>query len=201
MDSFCLTEDEWMAASAELVSIGRGRSDGDRESIETICSTFILSRSDGKRLPRPKHHSEAWKKVEAAARQLRDRITEIANDPEAVDVWSFLSHDVPTVIDHVISMSEYLARIEAMGPKHGNAADPAVNWLQRAIIGFWESCGGNVGASNPSDGSGEPYGPLIRFLSSTYSPALEGAGLRRPSPTALREIIRAYQGNGESKRE
>lgn len=193
MESFCLTENEWNGASVELVSIGRLRSGSDRKTIEMMCGVFIASRSRGKHLPSPKRQAKAWEKVQTAAVQLRDRITDIANDDEAVDVWSLLSPDVPSVVEHIISVSEYLARIEGMGPQLPNRADPALDWLQSALIGFFASVGGNVGASTPSSREGQPYGPLVRFLNNTYAPACVAAGLGQPSLNAIREVIRKYQ--------
>lgn len=188
MSAFRFTTAQWDAIGAHLDRIGRGRSAGDRQSLELQCEIFVRLRPKlGRGLPTPSRARDAWIAVNVAAKRLRTAIAELKDaggaDLTLIETSPGASIEWLAGLDGLIRGADQAAGLEMVNPpKVAKNTDPLRDDLIVRLAWLWKGYGG--GLSNAEDGA------LVTFLVTVTGPAFEAIGEPPPSTSTIRGVLR-----------
>lgn len=187
---FRLPDSAWAEMAAELESLGRLPSEGDRFSVELHVGAFVALRPRlGKNLPAPGRAAKAWERLAVAFERLQDAMADMPADCADLSLLGKWAPEFREALPEIAANARHVAELEAAGPKAGPRADPLRDNLVRMLLQLW--CGYGGAASASVNAAGEADGPLVRFLTAGMNAASAAAGEEAPSPEALRHVIRA----------
>lgn len=195
MTEFTFTDAQWDAVGAHLDKIGRGRSPGDRKSLELQCHLFVRLRPRlGKGLATPKKAAEAWERIGASARRLKAAIADLKEaggaDLTLIETSPGAQHEWLAGLDGLIRGADQAATLETINPpKTSKNADPLRDEMIIRLTRIWRGCGG--GRSSAEDGA------LVAFLAAVLEPAFAAVNEATPSASSIRHVVRRASLAGE----